>query len=77
MKSSQHNSTQDSVRITDRHCNHPLAVVVDATDRQLRELEAMLAQCPNCSRWTPGDGPIMATLPGQRNGGHHDSGDIP
>jgi hypothetical protein len=74
MKLSQHNSsTQDRVRITDRHCNHPLAVVVDPTDRQLSELEAMLAQCPNCSRWTPGDGPIMATLPGQRNGGHPDA----
>jgi hypothetical protein len=22
----------------------------------------MLAKCPNCSQWTPGDGPIMAIL---------------
>lgn len=43
-------------------CNHPLAVVVDPTERDLRELERMLAQCPVCSRWAPGDGPIMAVL---------------
>lgn len=43
-------------------CNHPLAVVVDPTQRELRELERMLAQCPVCSRWSPGDGPIMAVL---------------
>jgi len=42
-------------------CNHPLALLVDPTDKELQELEAMLARCPNCSRWMPGDGPIMAT----------------
>ena len=46
----------------DHQCNHPLAVVIDPTDSELRALEMMLAECPNCSRWTPGDGPIMAVL---------------
>jgi len=50
------------LRIAQHCCNHPLAVIVDPTDRQLRELEDMLAKCPNCSQWTPGDGPIMAIL---------------
>lgn len=46
-----------------RHrCNHPVAVLVDPTDQQLQELETMLSGCPNCSRWRPGDGPIMAVL---------------
>jgi hypothetical protein len=43
-------------------CNHPLAVVVDPTDQQVQQLEAMLSNCPNCSQWTPGDGPIMAVI---------------
>jgi len=77
MVKSQHNSNPDSVRIAARRCNHPLAVMVDPTERELRELEAMLAQCPNCSRWTPGDGPIMATFQGQENGGYHVSNDTP
>jgi len=46
----------------DHRCNHPLAVVIDPTDLELNALETMLAQCPNCSRWMPGDGPIMAVL---------------
>ena len=46
----------------DHGCNHPLAILVDPTEVELRELERMLAECPNCSRWTPGDGPIMAIL---------------
>ncbi len=43
-------------------CNHALAVIVDPTERELRELETMLAHCPNCSQWHPGQGPIMAVL---------------
>ena len=43
-------------------CNHPHAVLVNPSERELREFEAMLASCPNCSRWSPGDGPIMAVL---------------
>jgi len=43
-------------------CNHPYAVIVNPSERELREFEAMLASCPNCSRWSPGDGPIMAVL---------------
>ena len=50
-------STQSPVR-----CNHPIAVIVDPTDKQLQDLEAMLSQCPNCSHWAPGDGPIMAVI---------------
>jgi hypothetical protein len=34
----------------EHRCNHPLAVVVDPSDRELRKLEQMLAQCPVCSR---------------------------
>jgi hypothetical protein len=45
----------------------PLAVVVDPTDGELREFEAMLAKCPNCSQWLPGDGPIMAVLSSDEN----------
>lgn len=43
-------------------CNHPPAVVVDPTARELRELEQMLARCPICRQWSPGDGPIMAIV---------------
>lgn len=43
-------------------CNHPLALIVDPTERELKELETMLAHCPNCSQWQPGQGPIMAVL---------------
>jgi|GEM_PF-1669798 hypothetical protein len=43
-------------------CSHAHAVIVNPSERELREFEAMLAGCPNCSRWSPGDGPIMAVL---------------
>jgi len=43
-------------------CNHPLALVVDQTERELRELEVLLSNRPNCSRCTPENGPIMAVL---------------
>jgi hypothetical protein len=33
----------------------------------LKELEQMLANCPNCSRWSPGDGPLMAVIVSARN----------
>lgn len=48
-----------------RPCDHPLAVVIDPSARELSELERMLAQCPHCSRWAPGDGPIMAVVSSQ------------
>lgn len=48
-------------------CNHPIALLVDPTEAELRELDAMLAACPNCSRWRPGDGPIMAILKTDEN----------
>jgi len=54
----QHNGSS----LPEQRCSHRLAVVIDPTDRELRELEAMLARCPNCSQWVPGDGPIMAVL---------------
>ena len=54
-----------------QRCNHPLAVVVDPTDGEIRELEAMLAKCPNCSQWLPGDGPIMAVLSSDENTIHY------
>jgi hypothetical protein len=43
-------------------CNHPLAVVIDPTDDEIKEVEKMLAECPYCSQWSPGDGPIMAVI---------------
>jgi hypothetical protein len=51
-------------------CNHPLAVMIDPTANELREFEAMLARCPNCSQWTPGDGPIMVIISSQANANH-------
>jgi len=36
-------------------------------ERELKELETMLADCPNCSQWHPGDGPIMAVLTSGKN----------
>ena len=45
-----------------QRCNHPLALVVDRTERELRELEVLLSNRPNCSRWTPENGPIIAVL---------------
>jgi hypothetical protein len=64
---------QDGPSVADRRCNHPRAVAIDPTNRDLRELEAMLARCPNCNRWTPGDGPIMATLHGPGVADNEDS----
>lgn len=51
-------------------CNHKLALLIDPSDRELRELEQMLANCPNCSHWMPGDGPIMAIVFSNRNLGN-------
>jgi len=56
------NPSQQNSSLAKQRCNHPLAVIVDPTDGEVRELEAMLAKCPNCSQWVPGDGPIMAVL---------------
>ncbi len=58
----QTNSGQDVPRAINQRCNHKLALLIDPTDRELHELEQMLASCPNCSRWMPGDGPIMAVV---------------
>ena len=54
-------------------CNHPHAVIVNPSERELREFEAMLASCPNCSRWSPGDGPIMAVLSTETTGLNDDT----
>ena len=43
-------------------CNHPLAVLFDPSDAEMSRLEQILARCPGCSRWSPGDGPIMAIV---------------
>jgi hypothetical protein len=67
MKQLQCNSPQVSSSLPKQRCNHRLAVIVDPTDPELRELEAMLARCPNCSQWMPGDGPIMAVLSSDEN----------
>jgi hypothetical protein len=32
----------------------------------------MLAQCPNCSRWSPGDGPIMAVVSSHSEAGNEE-----
>lgn len=70
------NSMNDLQRPVTPRCNHPLAVILDPTDRELKELETMLARCPNCSQWHPGDGPIMAVLssgndPSRNNSNNH------
>lgn len=57
-------------------CNHPLAVIIDPTERELSELERMLASCPICSRWMPGDGPIMAVLSTQESTNNEGPNDI-
>lgn len=62
MKLFKRNSINDNQRPVMPRCNHPLAVIVDPTERELKELETMLARCPNCSQWHPGQGPIMAVL---------------
>jgi hypothetical protein len=62
MKLFKRNSGKDTPRPVTPRCNHPLALIVDPTERELKELETMLARCPNCSQWHPGDGPIMAVL---------------
>jgi hypothetical protein len=62
MKLFKRNSGIDTPRPVTPRCNHPLALIVDPTERELKELETMLARCPNCSQWHPGDGPIMAVL---------------
>jgi hypothetical protein len=62
MKLFKRNTGNDSQRPLTPRCNHPLAVIVDPTEQELKELETMLARCPNCSQWHPGDGPIMAVL---------------
>jgi len=62
MKLFKHNSGNASSRPVTPRCNHPLAMIVDPTESELKELETMLARCPNCSQWHPGDGPIMAVL---------------
>jgi hypothetical protein len=62
MKLFQRNAPQTYSPLPKPRCDHRLAVVVDPTDGELLELEAMLAKCPNCSQWLPGDGPIMAVL---------------
>jgi hypothetical protein len=69
MKLLRRNSLQQNSLLPER-CNHPLAVVVNPTDCELRELEAMLARCPNCSQWVPGDGPIMVVLSSNENTTH-------
>lgn len=43
-------------------CNHPLAVLFDPSDGEMSRLEQVLARCPVCSRWSPGDGPILAIV---------------
>jgi hypothetical protein len=70
MKRAGQKPAEEHSRHGDNRCNHPLAIVIDPTDGDLRELETMLAGCPNCSRWTPGDGPIMAVLLSRDNTRH-------
>jgi len=72
MKHHQKSRPQENSRSAPHRCNHPLAVVIDPTDREISELEQMLAQCPNCSRWSPGDGPIMAVVSSHSEAGNEE-----
>jgi len=67
MKQPRKNSTDGGSYRTHQHCNHPLAVVIDPTARELSDLDVMLAQCPICSQWSPGDGPIMAIVSSEKS----------
>jgi hypothetical protein len=62
MRRRRKTSSREVPRAVKRRCDHGLAVAIDPTDNELSELERMLAKCPNCSRWSPGDGPIMAVV---------------
>ena len=73
MKLFKRNSTNELQRPVTSRCNHPLAVIVDPTERELKDLETMLARCPNCSQWHPGDGPIMAVLSSRENSSQNNS----
>jgi hypothetical protein len=73
MKLFKRNTNNDSHRPLTSRCNHPLAVIVDPTEQELKELETMLERCPNCSKWHPGDGPIMAVLTSGLDAPHNDS----
>jgi hypothetical protein len=72
MKHHQTNRSQENSRSPQHRCNHPLAVIIDPSDREISELEQMLAQCPNCSRWSPGDGPIMAVVSSHSEAGNEE-----
>ena len=73
MKLFKRNSTGDSQRPLAPRCDHPLAVIVDPSERELTEFETMLAGCPNCSQWQPGQGPIMAVLTKRQNSSRNNS----
>jgi len=73
MKLFKRNSINEIQRPVTPRCNHPLAVIVDPTERELKDLETMLARCPNCSQWHPGDGPIMAVLSSRENSSQNNS----
>ena len=73
MKLFKRNATGESQRPVAPRCNHPLAVIVDPTERELKELETMLARCPSCSQWHPGDGPIMAVLTSREDSSQNNS----
>lgn len=62
MKLFKRNTKIASRRPVTPRCSHPQALIVDPTEREVKELETMLAHCPNCSQWHPGQGPIMAVL---------------
>jgi hypothetical protein len=70
------NSTHGSSYRAQQHCNHPLAVVIDPTGRELSELEQMLAKCPICSQWSPGDGPIMAIVSSEKSNRNDESKEL-
>jgi hypothetical protein len=73
MKLFKRKSIDDSRRPVAARCNHRLAVIVDPSERELTELENMLARCPNCSQWHPGQGPIMAVLTSHRDSSQNSS----
>lgn len=62
MRRRRKESGREAPRAVKQRCNHGLAVAIDPSANELSELERMLANCPNCSRWSPGDGPIMAVV---------------
>lgn len=53
-------------RVPPRPCKHPLPGLVFPTDEEIQEMEAILDQCPRCSKLT-GPKPRMLIIRGPQD----------